>query len=79
MPESTIAIVGRFCEPESFHSGRTPEAVGHTWFEVGADASSIVASLVIVRPGILASARTFLALIVTATELRKSYWSFTCS
>ena len=42
-------------------------------------ASSIVASLVIVRPGILARARTFLALIVTATELRKSYWPFTCS
>ena len=30
MPESTIAIVGMFCEPDSLHSGRTPEAVGQT-------------------------------------------------
>jgi hypothetical protein len=58
-------------EPDSGQKGRTPDAVGQTWFDVGVEASSIFASLVIVRPGILASARTFLALIVTATEPTK--------
>jgi hypothetical protein len=35
MPESTIAIVGNCAFVVSLHIGRTPDAVGQTWFEVG--------------------------------------------
>ena len=41
MPESTIAIVGMFADELGLvHNGRTPDAVGQTWFDVGVTPSS---------------------------------------
>ena len=81
MPESTIAIAGVFAVviSPSDQNGRTPDAVGHSWFELGTEESSTVESCVIVRPGFFAMTRIFFAFTVTATELTNLYESLTPS
>src|SRR5215213_1298247 len=75
MPESTTAIVGAFGAvlEDVLHSGRTPDAVGHTCSDDGSADSRTGESGVTVRPGILARNFIFFALSVTATASTNLY------
>ncbi len=62
MPESTIAMVGVFAvvNSSSDQNGRTPDAVGHSCFELRTVPDSLTReSCVIVRPGFFAMTGIF--------------------